>query len=247
VLRREQITPKMLRITLGGADLAGFVSAAADDHVKVFFPLRPGEPPYMPPGEPGADPAVPAPIGRDYTPRHYDAARGELTIEFALHGVGPAAAWAAQATPGQQLAIGGPRGSFVLQGDFDWYLLVADEAGLPAIARRLQELPSGARAFVIAEVADAGEQQHWQAACSVQTTWLQREGRPAGQAGQLLAALRAFAVPAGVGYTWMACESGVARQLRRLLLDQRGFDRQWLKASGYWKLGVTASHDKIED
>ena len=34
----EHITPKMLRITVGGDELAGFVSAAHDDHVKLFFP-----------------------------------------------------------------------------------------------------------------------------------------------------------------------------------------------------------------
>ena len=37
----ERITPAMARVTLDG-DLAGFVSAAYDDHVKVFFPL-PGD------------------------------------------------------------------------------------------------------------------------------------------------------------------------------------------------------------
>ena len=43
----ERITPTMARMTLDG-DLAGFVSASYDDHVKVFFPL---------PGDTRADPA----------------------------------------------------------------------------------------------------------------------------------------------------------------------------------------------
>ena len=34
----QRLTPNMVRVTLGG-DLAGFVSSAYDDHVKVFFPL----------------------------------------------------------------------------------------------------------------------------------------------------------------------------------------------------------------
>src|SRR5690606_18646134 len=92
------------------------------------------------------------PIMRDFTPRRYDAARGVLEIDFALHESGPATDWAKQASPGQKLVIGGPRGSFILPLDFDWYLLIGDETALPAIARRLAELPKGSRVVVLAEV-----------------------------------------------------------------------------------------------
>ena len=47
----ERITPKMARITLGG-DLAGFVSSAYDDHVKLFFPLPGQDTPAGPEQEP---------------------------------------------------------------------------------------------------------------------------------------------------------------------------------------------------
>jgi NADPH-dependent ferric siderophore reductase len=243
VQRVQCITPKMVRVTLGGAELAGFTSAAADDHVKLYFPVQPGGAPLLPASAPAGAQA----IGRDYTPRRFDVASGELDIEFALHGDGPAAAWATQAAPGQLLAVGGPRGSFVVSGDFDWYLLVADDAGLPALARRLEELPPGARAYALAEVADIHEQQSLQSAASLQLTWLHRNGARAGEAERFATALRALRLPAGVGYTWIASESGVARSLRQLLLTERGFEQQWLKASGYWKHGASATHDKIEE
>ncbi len=38
VLRTEEVTPHMRRIVLGGAELAGFDSPGADDHIKLFFP-----------------------------------------------------------------------------------------------------------------------------------------------------------------------------------------------------------------
>ena len=249
VLRTSRLTPTLLRVTLGGSDLAGFHSAAADDHVKVFFPHQPGGTPVLPSGPPGArqGPADgPAPISRDYTPRRFDAQRLELDIEFSLHGEGPAARWAAQAVQGHELAIGGPRGSFVLQGDFDWYLLVGDETALPAIARRLEELPPGARAFVIAEVDDAANQLPLSSAASLQVQWVHRNGAESGSDKLLSAALAAFSFPQGVGYTWIAAESNVARSLRSLLLA-RGHDKQWLKAAGYWKRGASASHERIED
>src|SRR6185369_9649473 len=110
------------------------------------------------------------PVRRDYTPRRYDAAAGELTIEFALHGDGPAARWAAQAAPGQRATIGGPRGSFVIPLDYDWHLLVGDESAMPAIARRLEELPAGATAIVILQVRDAADRRALQTSAAASLT-----------------------------------------------------------------------------
>jgi NADPH-dependent ferric siderophore reductase len=247
VVRVARLSPKMQRVTLSGPDLVGFVSSAADDHVKVVFP-RPGEPLVLPPGksDPPGDPSAPEPIKRDYTPRHFDAAKLELDIEFALHGDGPAAQWAAQAAPGQELGVGGPRGSFVVSGDFDWYLLVGDETALPAIARRLGELPSGAKAIVIAEVDDAAEELKFTSKAQMTVQWLHRGAHEAGDAGLFTQALTKLVLPAGTGYSWIACESNVARQLRSLLLG-RGFDRKWLKSVGYWKRGASNTHEKHED
>ncbi len=72
----QHLTPKMLRVTLGGDDLAGFVSLGFDDHVKVFFPPSGSGDLVLP--TMGADGLVfpegaPKPALRDYTPRRYDA------------------------------------------------------------------------------------------------------------------------------------------------------------------------------
>lgn len=248
VSRTERVTPRLLRVTLTGDELQGFVSAAADDHVKVFFPARPGEAPMVPSGPPGSHVTGtgPGPIARDYTPRRYDSRRNELDLEFSLHGDGPAARWASQAAAGQQLAVGGPRGSFLITGTFDWHLLAGDDTALPAIARRLEELPAGARAIVIAEVDNAAEEQRWQSAATVQQTWLHRDGRHAGDAALLERAVTECSLPSGDGYAWIACESNVARTVRQRLLE-RGLNKQWIKAAGYWKRGASATHDKFED
>src|SRR5687767_15349339 len=105
VVRVEHISPNFRSITFGGASLAGFASPSFDDHVK--FVLADGDA---------------GPVWRDYTPRRFDAARGELTLEFALHGDGPVADWAAAAAVGQRVTIAGPRGSFIIPLDYDWHL-----------------------------------------------------------------------------------------------------------------------------
>jgi NADPH-dependent ferric siderophore reductase len=247
VNRTERITPNMARITLGG-DLTGFISGAYDDHVKVFFPLPGHSAPTMP--EPGAN-GAPQPEserspGRDYTPRRYDT--NELVIDFALHDAGPATNWAAQAEPGQQLAVGGPRGSFVVPDDFDWYLFVGDETALPAIGRRLEELRGGARAIVVAAIAGPEEEQSFHSRADVETVFVHRPLSRADDPAPLLDAVRALALPrSGDGYAWAAGESQTAKLLRRHLVDERGLEKTWVKAAGYWKRGAVSIHETHND
>lgn len=225
VRRVEALSPHVRAITLGGAALAGFTSLSFDDHVKLFFaPVQPGEE--------GAR--------RDYTPRRYDPVAQELTLEFALHGDGPAAAWAAQAEVGQALTVAGPRGSFIIPSDYDWHLLIGDETALPAIARRLEELPAGARVIALLLMPDAADRRALQTSADLQLQWLDSEAA-------LLAALRALELPAGEGYAWCAGEAGCMAALRRVLVEEKGHDRQALRAAAYWKRGASGHHEALED
>ena len=222
VTRVEAVGPHFRRITFGGESLADFVSASFDDHIKLILDTGSG-----------------APLMRDYTPRRFDAARRELDIEFALHGDGPAATWAAQAAPGQRATIGGPRGSFIVPTDFDWHLLIGDETALPAVARRLEELPAGTRAIVRLAVADPADRRLLTSAADVDVQW-------AGSDAALLAAARTLALPAGEGYAWCAGEAGTMAELRRVLVDDKGHDRQAIRAAAYWKRGAVAHHENLD-
>lgn len=247
VSQTRHITPGLLRITLTGDDLADFVSMSFDDHVKIFLP------------EPGASaPVVPEvteqglvfpsdrarPIARDYTPRRYDKTKGELEIEFALHGAGPAADWARQAKPGDSVGVGGPRGSFVIPDDFDWYLLAGDETALPAIGRRLDETASRLRTIVVAQVASESERVDFTPSEKVQVYWAYRDR---ADGGNLVRALAQIELPAGEGYVWAAGESQAMRDLRSFLTNERGVDAKRIRASSYWKQGAVGVHETIND
>lgn len=221
VRRVEPLSAGMVRVVFGGEPLSDFVSASFDDHVKIFFPTA---------GEP---------VARDYTPRRYDRATQELAVDFALHGDGPAADWARQAAPGQPLTVAGPRGSFVVPVDYDWHLLAGDETALPAVARRLEELPAGTHAIVRLQVAPA-DRQALASAAALDLQWVDDEAA-------LLQSLRALALPAGQGYAWCAGEAAVAAALRRILVDEKGHDRRAIRAAAYWKRGATAHHENLED
>lgn len=250
VTATERVTPNMLRITLAGDDLAGFVSAGYDDHVKLCFP-KPGEDAPVWPAV-GPD-AVPLPEGvvaspmRDFTPRRYDAGKGELVIDFAVHEAGPASDWATRAVPGSRLGVGGPRGSFVVTDDFDWYLLVGDETALPAIGRRLEELRAGPRAIVIGGVTVAAEEQAFASRADLDIRWLHRPLARANDLGPWLEALSALTLPEGDGYVWIAGETDVAKALRKVLVEERGVPRAWIKSAGYWRHGSAGFHESHGD
>ncbi len=219
----EAITPNFRRVTFRGDSLVDFVTASFDDHVKFIV---------------DADTA--SPISRDYTPRRFDPQARELAIEFALHGDGPVADWASRAEAGQRVTVAGPRGSFVVPVDFDWHLFVGDETALPAIARRLEELPAGTRATVIAQVDDTSDRRVFATTADVDVRW-------AGAGESLVDAVRSLTLSSGDGYAWCAGEAATMAGVRRVLVDEKGHDRHAIRAAAYWKRGVSAHHENLGD
>jgi NADPH-dependent ferric siderophore reductase len=233
VTRLQRLAPNMLRIVLGGEELAQFTSLGFDDHVKLFLPSA-------------QDPTAPA--MRDFTPRRFDPKAGELWIEFYLHEAGPAAAWAKQATVGQLLTVGGPRGSSILSLEgIDSHVLVGDETALPAIARRLEELPANTRALVLIESDGGSTGYPLQTKAVLETVSVVREAHNEVPGKEIIDTLRKLKFPTGQCFTWVATESRAARAIRRYLTDERGFDKHWIKAAGYWQRGVTGKHEVISD
>jgi NADPH-dependent ferric siderophore reductase len=180
---------------------------------------------------------------RDYTPRAWDVSEGWIDIDFVLHGDGPASGWAASAGIGSKLAIGGPRGSVVVPTSYDWYLLVGDETALPTLGRRIEELPEGARVLAVIEVADAAEEQRFDTRTDLSLTYLHRNGRAAGTTDLLLDAVKSLAFPAGVAYAYIAGEVTMAQAVRAHLSEERDFPLAYIKAAGYWRLGVADAHE----
>jgi NADPH-dependent ferric siderophore reductase len=226
----QHLTPKMVRVTVGGDDLTGFTSQGFDDHIKLVFIDEEGRA-----------------VMRDFTPRRYDADRAELLIDFALHDSGPATRWAATAAMGMTLEVGGPRSSFIIPTELDSHLLVGDETALPAIGRRLEELPDTTRALVVAEIDNESEQQAFESRARLDVIWVYRRGAAAGSADALLKALLALTVPPTGCFAWIAVESKVARRLRQFLVEERGVEKPWVKAAGYWQRGAVGAHERIDD
>jgi len=234
VLRVIDLTPRMRRITLGGEQLQGFTSLGSDDHIKLLFAETAEQQQAIDAGNLGRDGAV-RPTMREYTPRRIDLVANELDIDFVLHGDGPASTWAAQAAPGQILHIAGPRASMVVPDIFDSYLLVGDETAIPAIGRRLEELPAGRQVLAVIQIEDEQERQPLPSQAQVEVIWVKRDE-------DLLALLEGLGLPAGRLYSWVALEKSLTRQAKALLLE-KGVSEDALKAAAYWRAEGTADDE----
>ena len=117
---------------------------------------------------------------------------------------------------------------------------------MPAISSMVERMPVTASGQIFVEVADAAEQQHIECPPGVHLNWLHREGVPAGRSTQLSDAVRDVDIPRGHDVSaWVSGESGIVRNIRRHLREDRGLDRESLLAVGYWKAGMveTEYHD----
>jgi NADPH-dependent ferric siderophore reductase len=254
VLRCRRITPRMQRVTFGGPDVARFTPVGPDQHVKLFFPRRPGGPIDIPVMPEDGDvtrwysaylqmPDDDRPWMRSYTIRAHHPDRTEIDIDFVLHGdghAGPATAWAAAAAPGERLGMLGPQITRLREPDeHAWKLIAGDESALPAIGALVESLGPHERALVFVEVQDAAEEQALASPGLVDLWWLHRGALPAGASTALVDAVRAADLPDGPVFAWLAGEASAVRALRRHLVTERGIARRAVSFTGYWRLHRT--------
>jgi NADPH-dependent ferric siderophore reductase len=249
VKRITELSPSMRRITLTGDDLAGFVSASFDDHVKLMVPEVLGAELHVPTVGPTGlvfKEGKPKPAMRDYTPRRYDPVSNELDIDFVLHHEGPATDWASQAQAGHHVGIAGPRGSFLIPTAFDWHLLIGDETAIPAIGRRLEELPSTAKAIVLIKTARADAKIDLSGPCQLDIQWVSDAHHANQGLGALESAVRAITLPAGEGYVWAAGEHSDIKGIRQYLVEELGIAKSRIRAASYWRKSAPATHERFE-
>jgi len=255
VRNTDRLSPHMLRVTLHG-DLDDFIPVAPDQQVKLFFPRTGYDLSELPaPADAGGDvmtwyqaylaiPEERRPWMRTYSVRRHHPERGELEIDFVLHGTGddsgPASRWAAMAQAGDELGLVGPAVSHLrVPGAHDWMLLAGDETALPAIGALLEAMPAAMPVQVFVEVAGPYEEQELPTAADVEVHWLHRDGLPPGRSSVLVDGIRAAAEwPAGEMFAWVAGEASGVRAVRRHLV-QRGVDKRQIAFTGYWRLRLS--------
>jgi len=241
VLRREELSPHMVRIVAGGEGFSSYVNNDyVDRYVKIAFP-QPGVEYPLPLDLWAIRESMPReqwPHTRTYTVRWVDEAARELAIDFVIHGdEGLAGPWAASARPGDSLVLTGPGGGYNPDPAADWHLFVGDEAALPAIAAAIESLPPQARGLAFLEVDSDAEIQPITAPAGLRIEWLPRNGTPAGASGLLVSAVREAEWPEGTVQVFAHGERGYMKSLREVFFRERGLERAQVSLSGYWAAG----------
>ncbi len=237
VVSSTAVTPAVRRVTLAGTAEA---VAAAGPTLSLLVP-RVGDPaPRWP--EVARDGRIVWPQGshgvslRSYTARRQDVAAGQVDIDFVLHGDGPAATWAAAATPGAMLGVASA--AALGEAPAGWLLLVGDETALPAVARILAGAAPGTRGIALLEVAGPAERQSLPHPPGVELRWLHRGDAEPGVRPLLAEAVAALDPPGTEDvFAWVAAESATVRAVRADLRGRWGLGRAQHHAIGYWRRG----------
>lgn len=245
VRRVEPVSPRMQRVTLAGADLAGFTVEEPAASVRVLLP-SPGTDELVLPTWNGNQFLLPGerrPALRTLTPRRTDPDAAELDVDIVLHDAGVASGWAGRAQPGDPAAVSGPARGYAVEPDAPGFLLVGDETALPAISQLLEVLPPDRPVRVLAEIAHPDARFELPHHPAAEVTWLdQLTGSPPGDA--LVAAVQTEDVDVAAGTrVWAAGEAAAVQRIRRHLFEERGLSRTQASVRGYWKHGRSAEGD----
>ncbi len=202
-----------------GLDRLGLPDCA-DAAVGIYFPTT--------------GPETTAPQGRTYTVRHCDSTTNQITVDFVLHGRGVGTDWLSQAAPGDRVTLAHPNSWYRPSSASDFQLLVADLAGLPALARIVDELSPESRAVAIVEVIDRSDLDYLPARPNVSV--VNSVGTGNGVAESVLAELVADQhCSDDRSYGWVGAEASQTRAIRKYLRTERGWGPEQLDVLGYWR------------
>ena len=252
VVRSEQLTPHMIRVVLGGGFTTFTPTDFTDSYVKIVLPRSGTDVSTLPtPLTLDSFKELPdeyQPVVRTYTVRKVDRERGEISIDFVVHGEhGVAGPWAASVKPGDPAYLMGPSGAYSPDPAADWHLLAGDESGLPAISAALEAMAPDTVGFVFVEVSGPDDEIELVAPDGVQIRWLYRGGRAdlvpeerAGDQAPLIEAVKEVLWRPGQVQVFIHGEAQVVmHNLRSYIRKERGVDAKWASISGYWRRGRT--------
>jgi NADPH-dependent ferric siderophore reductase len=241
VIQVQRLTPRLVRVLLGGDGLRELETTAwTDQYVNALF-IPDGAPYEVPFDVDAARAGAPEhrPAGRRYTVRSWDPVRRELAIDFVVHGdVGVAGRWANRAHPGDLLQFTGPNGGYAPDPDADGHLLVGDESALPAIAASLEQVPAGRPVVAVLLVDDPDHELPLHCPGDLDLTWVHR-GSGSNGSDLLLRAVEAAVLPPGRVQVFVHGEAGEVRALRKHLLGDRGIPKADTSISPYWRRDYT--------
>jgi NADPH-dependent ferric siderophore reductase len=229
----ESLSPHLRRIVFSSGQLAGFPQGKEGAHVKVLVP-HPGE--QFP--ELAFDAPKPA-FKRSYTIRSFDAGSLALTIDFVVNRhEGPATNWASTAKVGDFAAIAGPGAPKLSNYNEDNYLLIGDLTSINAVNGFARYIPKQANLKSIISVPTRADMIAMDAGEHLKIEWHIED--ESSQTLEQQVERVAKIMPSDNTQVFFGLEARSVRTIKGLLLNDLGYERMNLFATGYWKKGMDA-------
>ncbi|ODU06966.1 MAG: hypothetical protein ABS81_03115 [Pseudonocardia sp. SCN 72-86] len=215
VVRVEQLTPRVMRVTLGGAGVERYAGTGPGTHAE----LRPA-------GSAGS-----RPVGV-----RYHGGSAEIDVDVVVHDDGVLGPWAAEVRPGVDVELAGPVPGPDQAEECDWTLLVVDQTAFPVLEHRVERASAGSRVLAVVVVADAAEEQLVHTAADLQIRWVHAGSGTAGAVDEVMSMLPGD----GRGRSWVAGEEGLVTAVTAALEGVPALAGRSL-AEVYWRRGLPSA------
>ncbi len=237
-----EVSPYLWQIVLEGDSLVRFPQGREGDYIKLLLPKEPQGSLNVDPNAPDLSPF----FKRSYTVCEFDAEKRRLVLFITRHqqAPGPAATWASQVRPGDEVLITGPGPVDQVDPKSRRFLLVGDLPSLGAILANLRRLPQTAQGELIFEA--PAPMTLLEQACppKIQIHWLEPGAETESDTSALMERLRQIDLErSGLG-VWAACEYSNMKRLRHFFEDELGLPRSGYYLSSYFKRGASDEQHK---
>jgi NADPH-dependent ferric siderophore reductase len=122
----------------------------------------------------------------------------------------------------------------VISANNAWWILIGDETAIPAIGRRLDEMPSDTHVTAIVAVTSPEEELPFETKAKLTNHWIHRSETEASDPEPFLKLLSQLQLPPFPGFVWIGAETEVSRAVRSYFIETLGHGPEWIKASAYW-------------
>lgn len=243
---REQLTPHYIRIILTGDDIRIFQRADVGDNNKIIIPKDKLLGIELPDMATRSLFDYPNQVVRTYTLRAFDAAKGEMAIDFVVHeNPGPASEWAMNAKPGDELGVLMKAGRKKLMRPADEYFIFGDHSALPVISVLLEKMNPAAKGHVYLEVHGKEDVLAIHKPARMGITWLYND-YPGVTSGLPVAFDMIADQLNTASYIYAFAEHKVVNEIQDKLRKHGGIKRDNWQAYGYWKYGESEDRSMME-
>lgn len=175
---------------------------------------------------------------RTFTARWLDEDRAAMTVDFVLHGSGPASGWAESASVGDVIWSEATRAGYDPPSAGSHLVLVGDDTAMPAIGAIAEAADPSVRITAVVEVVDRDDERSLTDARDLDPIWLHRGEDPSRTGVLTLGLLESLEVPPDAHW-WVAGEREAILAIRDTLRHDRDVPRERCSVNAHWRLTAT--------